>query len=287
VFTRATRASELCIGQSKSRAGNSPKPFEETTVSDILNGKVVVVTGASSGIGRAIAIGAAQHGAKSVIVSDVTEVPREGGGSTTAEIEKLGVAARFHRTDVSKQSENDALVEAAGEFGGVDVFVANAGITLRSDGVNVPEADYRRLMSVNLDGVLFGAQAAARQMKKFGKGGSIVLMASMGGIAGAGITVAYSTSKGGVVLMAKALADSLGPDGIRVNSVAPGTIDTHLLRTTPDIAEASEGFRKRTPLRRLGKPSEVADAVAYLGSDLSSYVTGIAVLVDGGLLSVI
>ena len=99
------------------------------------------------------------------------------------------------------------------------------------------------------NGVLFGAQAAARQMKKLGKAGSIVLMASMGGIAGAGITVAYSTSKGGVVLMAKALAESLGPDGIRVNSVAPGTIDTHLLRTTPDIAEASEGFRKRTPPR--------------------------------------
>lgn len=256
-------------------------------MSDILKDKVVVVTGASSGIGRAIAIGAARHGAKAVIVSDVTEEPREGGGPAVAEIEKLGVPARFHRTDVSKQSENDSLVEAASEFGGVDVFVANAGITVRSDGADVSEQDYRRLMSVNLDGVLFGAQAAARQMKKLGKPGSIVLMASMGGIAGAGFTVAYSTSKGGVVLMAKALADSLGPDGIRVNSVAPGTIDTHLLRTDPAIAEASEGFRKRTPLRRLGKPSEVADGVAYLGSDLSSYVTGTALLVDGGLLSVI
>jgi NAD(P)-dependent dehydrogenase (short-subunit alcohol dehydrogenase family) len=188
---------------------------------------------------------------------------------------------------VTRRSENDALVEAAAEFGGVDVFVANAGITLRSDSADVPEEDYRRLMAVNLDGVLFGAQAAARQMKNLGKPGSIVLMASMGGIAGAGMTVAYSTSKGGVVLMAKALADSLGPDGIRVNSIAPGTIDTQLLRTTPGIAEASEGFRKRTPLRRLGKPSEIADAVAFLGSDLSSYVTGIALLVDGGLLSVI
>lgn len=256
-------------------------------MSDILKDKVVVVTGASSGIGRAIAIGAARHGAKAVIVSDVTEEPREGGGPAVAEIEKLGVPARFHRTDVSKQSENDSLVEAASEFGGVDVFVANAGITVRSDGADVSEQDYRRLVSVNLDGVLFGAQAAARQMKKLGKPGSIVLMASMGGIAGAGFTVAYSTSKGGVVLMAKALADSLGPGGIRVNSVAPGTIDTHLLRTNPAIAEASEGFRKRTPLRRLGKPSEVADAVAYLGSDLSSYVTGTALLVDGGLLSVI
>lgn len=256
-------------------------------MSDILKDKVVVVTGAASGIGRAIAIGAARHGARAVIVSDITETSNEGGSTTTSQIDALGVAARFHRTDVSKRTEVDALVEAAAEFGGVDVMVANAGITLRADGADVAEDDYRRLMTVNLDGVLFSAQAAARQMKANRKAGSIVLMASMGGIAGAGMTVAYSTSKGGVVLMAKALADALGPDGIRVNAVAPGIIDTHLLRTNPGIAAASEGFRQRTPLRRLGKPSEIADSVAWLGSDMSSYVSGIALLVDGGLLSVI
>lgn len=256
-------------------------------MSDILKNKVVVVTGASSGIGRAIAIRAAEHGAKAVIVSDITETPREGGNPTASEIKAIGKVARFIKADVSKRGDNDALVAAASEFGGVDVMVANAGITLRSDGADVAEDDYHRLMSINLDGTLFGAQAAAKQMKANGKAGSIILMASMGGISGAGMTVAYSTSKGGVVLMAKALADALGPDGIRVNAVAPGTIDTELLRTSPGIAEASEGFRKRTPLRRLGKPSEVGDAVAYLGSDLSSYVSGTALLVDGGLLAVI
>ena len=256
-------------------------------MSDLLSGKVVVVTGAASGIGRAIAIGAAQHGAKAVLVSDVVEAPREGGPNTTSEIEALGVATRFVRTNVSKRDEVDALVAATEEFGGVDVMVCNAGITLRSDGADVAEDDYRRLMSVNLDGVLFCAQAAARQMQALSKPGSIVLMASMGGIAGAGMTVAYSTSKGGVVLMAKAMADALGPSGIRVNSVCPGTIDTALLRNTPGVAEASEGFRQRTPLRRLGKPSEIADAVVWLGSDMSSYVTGIPLLVDGGLLSVL
>lgn len=179
------------------------------------------------------------------------------------------------------------MVEASGEFGGVDVMVLNAGISLRNDGADVSEEDYRRLMAVNLDGTLFGAQAAARQMKALGKRGSIVMMASMGGIAGAGFTVAYSTSKGGIVLMAKSLADALGPDGIRVNAIAPGTIDTELLRSTPDIAAASEGFRQRTPLRRLGQPSEVGDAVAFLGSDLSSYISGIVLPVDGGLLAVI
>ncbi|MCU1411096.1 MAG: family oxidoreductase [Rhodoglobus sp.] len=256
-------------------------------MSDILNGKVVIVTGAASGLGRATAIAAARHGAKAVIVSDITEVPREGGGPTTAEIEGLGVSARFVAADVSRRADIDALVAAADEFGGVDVMVANAGITLRSDGADVREEDYRRLMAVNLDGALFSAQAAGERMKALGRNGSIVLMASMGGIVGSGMTVAYSTSKGGVVLLAKALADAFGPSGIRVNSVSPGTIDTELLRKTPGVAEAAEGFRQRTPLRRFGQPSEIGDAIAWLGSDLSSYVSGISLIVDGGLLSVI
>ncbi|MDW3563477.1 3-ketoacyl-ACP reductase [Enterobacter cloacae] len=256
-------------------------------MSNLLNNKVVIVTGAASGIGRAIAISAAKHGARAVIVSDITEEPREGGTKTTSEITKLGVIGRFVKADVSKRIEVDALVDTAMEFGGLDLMVANAGITLRSDGPYVEEEQYRRLMSINLDGTLFCAQSSAKQMQANNKPGSIVLMASMGGIVGAGMTVAYSTSKGGVVLMAKALADALGPDGIRVNAVAPGTIDTHLLRNSPGIAEAAEGFRQRTPLRRLGKPAEIGDAVVWLGSDMSSYVTGIALLVDGGLLSVI
>jgi NAD(P)-dependent dehydrogenase (short-subunit alcohol dehydrogenase family) len=253
----------------------------------ILDDKVVIVTGAASGIGRATAVAAARHGARAVIVSDVSEAPREGGGPTTDEITALGVTAAFVHADVTRSADVDHLVASADEFGGVDVMVCNAGITLPSDGADVAEDDYRRLMAVNVDGVLFSAQAAARQMQNLSKPGSIVLMASMGGIAGAAMTVAYSTSKGAVVTMAKSLADALGPDGIRVNAVCPGTIDTHLLRTTPGVAEAAEGFRQRTPLRRLGQPSEVGDAVAWLGSDLSSYVTGIALLVDGGLLAVI
>lgn len=256
-------------------------------MSNILNGKTVVVTGAASGIGRAIAIGAARHGAKAVIVSDVEETPKEGGKPATDAIEALGGTARFHRADVTTSSDVDDLVAAADEFGGVDVMVCNAGITLADDGADVSEENYRRLMAVNLDGVLFGAQAAARTMKAHGRPGSIVLMGSMGGVVGAGFTVAYSTSKGGVVLMAKALADALGPDGIRVNSICPGVIDTHLLRNTPAVASAADGLRQRTPLRRLGQPSEIGDAVAWLGSDLSSFVTGIALLVDGGLTSVV
>lgn len=256
-------------------------------MSNILHNKTVVVTGGSSGIGRAIALAAARHGAKAVIISDIAEAPREGGKPTAVAIGRLGVTAKFQKADVASRADNDALVEAARAFGGVDVMVLNAGISLKTDDADVSEEDYRRLMAVNLDGTLFGAQAAARQMKSLGKQGSIVVMASMGGIVGAGFTVAYSTSKGGVILMAKSLADALGPDGIRVNAIAPGTIDTELLRSTPDIAAAAEGFRQRTPLRRLGQPSEIGDAVAFLGSDLSSYISGTVLQVDGGLLAVI
>lgn len=253
----------------------------------ILDGKVTVVTGGASGIGRAVAIAAARHGAKAVIVADLGTNPREGGTPTTDEIEALGVPTRFVATDVTRRADSDALIESTLEFGGVDLMVCNAGISLGSDDADVSEEDYRKMVSVNLDGVLFGAQAAARQLKARGAGGSIVLMGSMGGLVGAGMTVAYSTTKGGVVLMAKALADALGPDGIRVNSVNPGLVDTLMLRTTPGVSAAAEGFRQRTPLRRLAAPSEIGDVVAWLGSDLSSYVTGVALPVDGGLTAVI
>lgn len=260
---------------------------QPSTMSTLLEGKVVVVTGAASGIGRTIAIRAAEHGAKAVIAADIRETPREGGALTTAAVGRLGVPTRFVATDVSERAQADRLVAASREFGGVDVTVCNAGITLRNDGADVGEDDFHRLMSVNVDGVLFGAQAAARQTRMLGRSGSIVLTGSMGGIVGAAITVAYSTSKGAVPLMVKALADALGPDGIRVDAVAPGAIGTALLRETPDIGAASEGFRRRTPLRRLGTTSEVGDTVAYLGSDPSSYVTGTVLVVDGDLTAVI
>jgi NAD(P)-dependent dehydrogenase (short-subunit alcohol dehydrogenase family) len=247
----------------------------------------VVVTGAASGIGRGIAIAAAKHGTQAVIVSDVTENPREGGTPTVEEIEALGVTARFHRTDVTRRGDVDSLVTASAEFGGVDVMVCNAGIMLGDDGADVAEDDFHRLMAVNVDGVLFGAQAAAKQMKANGKSGSIVFIASLGGLVGNGHSVGYTISKGGVVLMAKSLADALGPDGIRVNAVCPGVIDTQLLRgpaaaSTVDVAAA---MIQRTPLRRVGRPADIGDAVAWLGSDFASFVSGVALPVDGGLLA--
>ena len=248
---------------------------------------MVVVTGGSSGLGRATAIAAGRHGAAAVIVGDIADQPNDGGRTTVSELAAIGVAAQFVCADVTRRADVDDLVASSEAYGGVDVMVANAGITVELDNAHVCEPDFERLMNVNLKGVLFSAQSAATQMKSRGKRGSIVLMGSMGGIAGSGMTVAYSASKGGVVMLAKALSDALGPDGIRVNCVCPGMIDTRLLRETPGVAAAVEGFEARTPLRRVGQPSEVGDAIAWLGSNLSSYVTGISLLVDGGLLSVI
>ena len=248
---------------------------------------MVVVTGGSSGLGRATAIAAGRHGAAAVIVGDIADQPNDGGRTTVSELAGIGVAAQFVRADVTRRADVDALVASSEADGVVDVMVANAGITVELDNAHVCEPDFARLMNVNLKGVLFSAQSAATQMKSRGKRGSIVLMGSMGGIAGSGMTIAYSASKGGVVMLAKALFRCFwarrDPGQLRLS----GMIDTRLLRATPGVAAAVEGFEARTPLRRVGQPSEVGDAIAWLGSNLSSFSTGISLLVDGGLLSVI
>lgn len=253
----------------------------------MLEGKVVVVTGGASGIGRAICIAAARYGARAIVVADVRSDPTEGGRDTVAEVVELGAIGHFQRTDVAKKSDLDALFAVSMELGGVDVMVCNAGIASPNDGPDMLEPEYRRLISVNLDGVYFSAQGAGKQMKAAGKAGSIVMTSSMGGLRGAALTVVYCTTKGGVCLMAKSLADAFGPAGIRVNAVCPGVIDTHLVQTSPAVGAIAKSFVSRTPLRRLGQPSEVGDVVAWLGSDLSSFVTGANILVDGGLSSII
>lgn len=252
----------------------------------MLAGKVFVVTGAANGIGREIAITAARMGA-TVIVADVMPSSREESEApTTKEIEALGGRARFVYTDVTKRSEVDALVASTDEFGGLDVMVCNAGITVPADGIHIPEDDFDRLIAVNVKGELFCAQAASVKMRAQGRGGSIVLMSSTGGLSGAGVATGYDITKGGIVNMARALAEGLGPDNIRVNCVAPNLIEnTYMLRTTPGITEATDFVRQRTPLRRLGQPREIANTVAWLGSDQSSFISGQTITADGGYLA--
>lgn len=256
-------------------------------MSDLLNGKVMVVTGAASGIGRAIGLAAKRHGARAVILGDLITTPREGGQPTLELLEAASVPARFVKADVTLPADMEALVSAAEEFGGADVMVCNAGIALPNDGIMLAPSDFRRLLAVNVEGVFYAAQAAARQMLHAGRKGSIVVISSMGGILGSRNTVGYSTTKGAVNQLVRSLADALGPQGIRVNAVCPGVIKTALVESSPEVAAQVEPLRQRMPLRRLGEPREVADVVAWLGSECSSFVTGAILTVDGGQTAII
>lgn len=251
-------------------------------MSGMLEGKVVVVTGGASGIGRGIALSAHAHGARAIVIGDLDEVPREGGQTTQALIAAAGGQAVFCRADVTSREDLEELVAQADAFGGVDLMVCNAGIALPDDGPELALERFRKLIAVNQEGAFQSAQAAIAAMARRGKGGSVVLISSMGGLRGASFTTGYCATKGAVNMLAAALADAWGPHNIRVNAVCPGLIQTALVESSPSVAQAMEPMRQRMPLRRLGQPGEVGDAVAWLGSDYSTFVTGIALPVDGG-----
>lgn len=254
---------------------------------EILNEKVVLVTGGSSGIGRAIAIRAAGLGAKAVVIGDLTDAAKEGGETTAALVEKLGSRARFVRCDVRSPEDIAALIAAADDFGGVDVMVCNAGVALPGDGPDITEQDFETLVSINMQGALNSARQAGAAMQSRAQGGSIVVISSMGGLRGSGFNLVYTMTKGAVNLMTASLADAFGPEGIRVNAVCPGLINTTLIESSPGVAAAADGMRQRMPLRRFGEPDEIGDVVAWLGSDLSSFVTGAVIPVDGGQTAVV
>ncbi|QIB74391.1 SDR family oxidoreductase [Halogeometricum borinquense] len=253
----------------------------------LLEGKTAVITGSSGGIGRGIARTFADHGA-SVVVADISEEPREGGTPTHELLQEEGAEAMYVECDVSDYDDCVAAVEAADEFGGIDVMVNNAGIVGPQDPlVDIDLEDYRNLISINLDGVVHGSKAAALAMLEQGVHGSIVNMSSVAGITGFGGITPYSAAKGGVRSFTYALASELGPDGIRVNAVHPGIIETTM--TTEDSpfvgTEQEEKMLPTIPLRRVGQPEDVAGVVTFLASDLASYVTAESVIVDGGQLN--
>jgi len=171
----------------------------------ILAGKVVVVTGGASGIGRSIAIRAAQLGARAVVIGDLTEVPKEGGETTAAIAEQHGASARYLQCDVRSNDDLTALIEAAEDFGGVDVMVCNAGVALPSDGPEITDSDFDKLVSINLHGSLKSAQKAGAAMKARATGGSIVVISSMGGLRGAAFNLGYTMTKGGGNMMTASL----------------------------------------------------------------------------------
>lgn len=237
-----------------------------------LAGKVAIVTGGASGLGRATVELFVEEGAQ-VVVADVNA---EGGEAFAAE---LGSAAAFKQTDVADAEQVQAAVDfAVKRFGGLDIMVNNAGIgTSHRRFLEDDFADFDRVMAVNIFGVMVGCQRAARHMVEHG-GGAIVNTTSIGGINAGGGVMAYRASKAAVIHLTRSLAIELAPKNIRVNCIAPAHIPTAINSTF----DQSAIIRAMQPLQRQGTPRDVAEAMLYLASDRAAQITGIVLPVDGG-----
>ncbi|MDR7094722.1 SDR family NAD(P)-dependent oxidoreductase [Hydrogenophaga laconesensis] len=240
-------------------------------------GRVVLVTGGSRGIGEACARRFAREGAR-LVIADVADAP----GRALAR----DIGGTYMHCDVGDKADVDAIVALAlSTHGRIDVLVNNAGIFKAADFLEVTEDDFDEVLRVNLKGAFLMGQAVARAMRGTG-GGSIVNMSSVNGVMAIPNIASYNVSKGGINQLTRAMALSLADHGIRVNAVAPGTIATELAaQAVLTSEEARHKILSRTPLKRLGGPDEVADVVAWLASDAASYVTGEIVTVDGGRMA--
>ena len=254
----------------------------------LLEDKVVIVTGGSRGIGRAIAVECARAGADVVVnywrANDASYARDAASAEVLAEIESLGRHAIAVEGDVAQPATGQRLVEAALEkFGKVDVLASNAGICPFHAFLDMPPDVLRTTMEVNLHGAFYVTQAVARQMKAQRQGGAIVATSSISALVGGGLQTHYTPTKAGVHSLMQSCAIALGPYGIRCNSVMPGTIATDLNKEDLASPEKLAYMRGRIPLGRLGEPRDVASVVVFLASDMARYVTGAALLVDGGL----
>ncbi len=243
-----------------------------------LNNRLAIGTGAARGIGLAIAERFAAEGA-SVTIADILDA--EGQAAAAA------IGAHYMHCDVAQAADVQALVAAVvARHGAVDILVNNAGIALGGDFLDVTEADFDRVLAVNLKGSFLMLQACARQMvKQAGAGrkpGAIINMSSVNDTLTIPGIVSYCVSKGGVSQLTRATAVALAPHGIRVNAIGPGSISTDMMKGVLADRAALNRALSRTPLGRVGEPSEVASIAAFLASDDASYVTGETIYVDGG-----
>jgi NAD(P)-dependent dehydrogenase (short-subunit alcohol dehydrogenase family) len=248
-------------------------------------GKVAMVTGAASGIGRGIAFRLAELGA-SVVLLDIDE-PR--GSQAAAEITALHGKALFQKCNVSSDAECSAATEMTiREFGRIDILCNNAGVIVRKNAVDLTEVEWDRAVDVTLKGIYLLSHYVIPHMIR-GGGGSIVNTGSGWSLKGGPQAVSYCAAKGGVVNMTRAMAIDHGKDGIRVNCVCPGDIDTPMLRgEAAQLGKDVNAFLKEAaarPLRRVGTPEDVANAVLFFTSNLSNWVTGAHLVVDGGGLA--
>lgn len=250
-----------------------------------LVGKRALITGGASGIGRATALLFAREGAALSVV-DLDET----GGQTVAQmIVDDGGQAIFMRCDVSRAADcQRAVQQTVSELGGLDILFNNAGIIRRATVLGTTEAEWDRVMAVNVKSIFLLSKYAIPVMEQVG-GGAIINTASAWGLVGGRKAAAYCASKGAVVLLTKAMALDHGERNIRVNCICPGDTDTPMLRDEAEqLGEPTEGFlaeAAQRPLKRIGRPEEIAQAALYLASDASSFVTGTALVVDGGGLA--
>ncbi|MEJ2011039.1 MAG: 3-oxoacyl-[acyl-carrier-protein] reductase [Anaerolineales bacterium] len=243
-----------------------------------LEGRIAVVTGASRGIGRAIALEFARRGAR--VVVNYNSSP-EGAAAVVASIKELGSEAQAVQADVSDMEAAAGLVKAAVEtYGDLHILVNNAGITRDGLIMTMGEAEWSQVIQTNLASTFYCSKAAVRHMmrKRFGR---IINISSISGITGNAGQTNYSASKAGQIGFTKALAREVAPRNITVNAVAPGFIETDIWETVPEDIQA--GMKDIIPLGRIGQAEEVAQAVAFLASDQAAYITGQVLNVDGGI----
>ncbi len=246
----------------------------------LLEGKTALVTGASKGIGRAIAHKFAEEGAN-VAFTYLSSV--EKGEALVKELEEKGIKAKGYRSDASDFNAAQELIDGVvTDFGSLDILVNNAGITKDNLLLRIGESDWDDVINVNLKSCFNTVKAATKTMMKQ-RGGSIINMTSVVGLKGNAGQANYAASKAGILGFTKSVALELGSRGVRSNAIAPGFIETEM---TDKLDEKTvQGWRDAIPLKRGGSPEDVANACVFLGSDMSAYITGQTIQVDGGMLT--